>query len=338
MPTSAADEVMMDEDATSSWTAIVFAIVSLIGYWLFLKPTTAGANAATTAAAATTTTTATTATTTNNNNNNNNNTRQVRQPPQQQAAPRRQPVPAERRNPTPHLSDAALELLLDCQSKPAFVQTETEKVGIGGHKTLVDGLVAFSHTQAAAAASSSSMTTTTMTMMNTTTSSTETLSRTERAKILSRLATAPGMTLTTPPGKGSTLVVSLPSFEDNNSSSNNSNSNSQLPHILHVLGTYYTLIIVIGTSLTTNLSSIKEQETYRQRMQEKLFATGELTESILPKHRILMASTKTGRIALVRQLARVELVVDFEVDVQTELGRFGYKVAVIPKLSNLLDE
>jgi hypothetical protein len=231
--------------------------------------------------------------------------------------------------------------LLDCQSKPAFVQTETEKVGIGGHKTLVDGLVAFSHTQAAAAASlmttmntitTTTTTNTTTTMSNDSSSSNETFNRTERAKILSRLATAPGMTLTTPPGKGSTLVVSLPSFEDNNS-----NNNSQLPHILHVLGTYYTLIIVIGTSRTTKLSSIKEQETYRQRMQEKLFATGELTESILPKHRILMASTKTGRIALVRQLARVELVVDFEVDVQTELGRFGYKVAVIPKLSNLLD-
>jgi hypothetical protein len=321
MATSAADEVMIDEDATSSWTAIVFAIVSLIGYWLFLKPTTAGTNANAAAAAAATT------------NNNNNTIRQVRQPPQQPAAPRRQPAPTERRTPTPHLSDAALELLLDCQSKPAFVQTETEKVGIGGHKTLVDGLVAFSHTQAAASSLMTTITTTTnTTMSNDISSSNETFSRTERAKILSRLATAPGMTLTTPPGKGSTLVVSLPSFEDNNS-----NNNSQLPHILHVLGTYYTLIIVIGTSRTTNLTSIKEQETYRQRMQEKLFATGELTESILPKHRILMASTKTGRIALVRQLARVELVVDFEVDVQTELGRFGYKVAVIPKLSNLLD-
>jgi hypothetical protein len=59
-----------------------------------------------------------------------------------------------------------------------------------------------------------------------------------------------------------------------------------------------------------------------------------VTEDMLPRHRILWATTSTGRVALVRQLQqpRVALVVDSDASVQTELHRFGYTVVLLPSM------
>eukprot|EP00980_Cylindrotheca_fusiformis_P013486 scaffold3437_cov113-Cylindrotheca_fusiformis.AAC.53 len=321
-PLSPEEGVRMDDDVSNSWTAIVFAIVSLIIYWMFLKPTP------------------------NNDDNTVNTTRSSRtqamhqqHPPAAAAARRQQPL-AERRPPAGgaaanHMSESALAVLSECQSKPSFVKTDLEKIGIGGYNALIDGLVAFSHTQASSSLSSGG---------------TSAMDRTERARVLSRLlttASASTGTVVPPPGKGSTIVVALSPLETSLMASSDKQK-KQLSHILSILGSYYTLIVVgtisntnanASTSTTTTTAAMmKEQEKNQKQMQDILFSSGELTESILPKHRILMASSKIGRIALVRQLARVELVVDYEDEVQKELGRFGYKVTVIPKLSGLLDD
>jgi hypothetical protein len=282
-----------EEEAASSWTAIVFAILSLIFYWLFLKPTTAPTDL-----------------TNNNENNTNGNNAPTRRTPRQ--APRRQapPDPQQRRIPALKLSEAAQELLISCQSKPPFVKTDKDRVGLGGMRVLVDGLVAFSHTNS---------------------SLIEGLDvdslRGERAKILSRLAIAPGMSISSPPGKGSTIVVAIPVVHL---------KVETISRVLYVLGTYYNLLVICAHDI--NVTSLKEQLEQRKKVEEEIYSREELTIDILPKHRVLIASTITGRVALVRQLSRVELVIDFDESVQTELTRFGYKVAVIPQLHKLLEE
>ncbi|CAJ1966302.1 unnamed protein product [Cylindrotheca closterium] len=287
------------DDPTSNWTAVLLAIVSLIFYWVFLKPTAQDTGAPPPTVAE-------------------NNSRRVRSAPQQQrrpAAPAPAPqVMADRRLPTPqNLSDNALEVLLDCQSKPSFVTSTQDKLGLGGHKALVDGLVAFGHTEAAVTTLDAS-------------------SRTERAKVLSRLGSSPGMTLSAPPSKGSTMVVSLPFLTPADSSI------SKLQHILQVLGSYYNLIVIGSIDPSKPApASLKEQQEQQDSLQNILHA-GDLKESILPSHRILLASSKVGRIALVRQLVKVELMVDYQPEVQAELGRFGYKVAIVPQLGSLLDD
>jgi SMC interacting uncharacterized protein involved in chromosome segregation len=89
-----------------------------------------------------------------------------------------------------------------------------------------------------------------------------------------------------------------------------------------------------------NNNNTKQSYTEMQKVQDeiiqKLRSRGSssnseqlLTESILPSHRIMLSQSATGRIALTRQLSSVELVIDFDVDVQTQLERFGYKVAIV---------
>lgn len=294
-------------DPTSNWTAVVLAIVSLVFYWFFLKPTTTEDTGTPPVAVS----------------DNNTNSRRVRSSPPQ---PPRRPAPqvmADRRLPAPqNLSENALSVLLECQSKPSFVTTAQDKVGLGGIKALVDGLVAFVHTKASANTPNAS-------------------SRTERAKILSRLGSSPGMTLSAPPSKGSTMVVSLPFLTATTTTTTTTeDSVSKLQHILQVMGSYYNLIVIGSIDPSKPApSSLKEQQEQQDSLQKLLYTGDEsLQESILPAHRILLASSKVGRIALVRQLVKVELVVDYQPEVQTELGRFGYKVAIIPQLGNLLDD
>jgi hypothetical protein len=58
-----------------------------------------------------------------------------------------------------------------------------------------------------------------------------------------------------------------------------------------------------------------------------------LNSQILPPHRILLCATNVGRVAFVRQLHCAELVVDRDVQVTTELERFGFRVLAYPKTS-----
>jgi len=62
-------------------------------------------------------------------------------------------------------------------------------------------------------------------------------------------------------------------------------------------------------------------------LKARLRGTGDdLPQEVLPDHRIVQSRSAKGRVAFVRQLARVEFVLDFDPVVQSELGRFGFVV------------
>jgi len=53
----------------------------------------------------------------------------------------------------------------------------------------------------------------------------------------------------------------------------------------------------------------------------------DVPNQVLADHRIIAAESVTGRVALVRQLARrVEFVLDFDPQMKAELNRFGFRV------------
>jgi hypothetical protein len=265
----------------------------------------------------------------NNNNNNNNGTSWDRQRPA-----------------TFVVSETALLLLTACQAKPAFCKTPEEKVGkttpattatlglgLGGSNVLVDGLVGFRHTQASSVVPEDEATSV----------------RKERAKILSKLVVLQQQSVTTtattttttppPPTKGATIVVSVPHDQV---------ACDSLRRIFYLLGSYYNLFVILAVpeppmdvaiSDTTDLQ-MQTLEQQKEALVSKLRGTNDtdtmstdtatatilLSEAVLPSHRILLSTTIAGRVAFVRQLNRVELVVDFDGLVQVQLTRFGYRV------------
>jgi hypothetical protein len=56
---------------------------------------------------------------------------------------------------------------------------------------------------------------------------------------------------------------------------------------------------------------------------------------VLPSHRIVASTTVAGRVAFVRQVQRVGIVLDFDPDVRDQLSRFGHKVVVYDPRANL---
>lgn len=304
---------MEDEESFSSGSALLFAVVSFILYWLFLRPT-----------AAPTTGTGNTGTATPTNNHTAGPTSTPRRPRPQPAAAVHD---APRVQHQYHMSQAAAEILSECQSKPKHVSSSIAAVGLGGSNVILSdsGLVAFAHTEAASVVSNDSAASV----------------RQERAKILSRLchphpgASASGSSsgATPPPLKGSTLVVSI--------SQATIKGSSCLPRILYVLGTFYNLVVIVGVDDSNILGNkggnAADGAALQTELVEQLRGSSSLSEDILPSHRILVASTVTGRVALVRQLAKVAMVVDWDPEVDSQLTRFGYKVALVPNLSILLE-
>ena len=124
-----------------------------------------------------------------------------------------------------------------------------------------------------------------------------------------------------PPAKGSTVVVSL-------SQSHLLEEQDQVSRCLLVLGTWYNMIVLV---------EVKDDKVEKDTLVKPLRKG--VSEQALPTHRILLCQSVTGRVALVRQLARVALVVDWEEEVSKQLERFGYKVALVPQgLGTLLDK
>jgi hypothetical protein len=98
------------------------------------------------------------------------------------------------------------------------------------------------------------------------------------------------------------------------------------------LATHYTLLVIVQVdnhqSQQDFVSAQKLQEQLVRQLREHACLRH---ESTLPSHRVLLSNAATGRVALVRQVSTVGLVVDFDADVQRQLGQFGYKVAVVPE-------
>jgi hypothetical protein len=342
-------------ESFSSVTAIVFAVISLAIYMLFLRPTT---TAVVTTAAAAGTAAAGTRTAAQ---------RQANTPRQQQllaaraaaaATPRNNNIPPNansfpadnhhhhpqrNNNNNPrgtggtgglsqqqlYLSEAAAEILIANRSTPPHVSTSSaEKVGIGGTSILMDGMVAFSHTRAFA--------------VSQTNKSSDPTVRQDRAKILSRIlssSSASGMITQPPPSKGSTVVIALKQSDlllsSSSSSSSSQQNSSSLSRSLYLLATYCNLLVVLHVEQNTTNVVVDKEALLSQWRTENV-----LSEQVLPSHRILLSSSTTGRIALVRQLSnnRVGLVVDWDPDVKTQLERFGYKVALVDDMHRLLLE
>ena len=195
------------------------------------------------------------------------------------------PVPSNRNNKT-----AATRV-------PCHVADQSKKIAAdGGSNLLSDGLVAFRHSKAS------------LYEQEAQDKNQLIVNRKDRAKILSRLIE--DGTISSPPAKGSTLVVSIPASQVNC---------KKLRRVLFLFGTYYNLLVIL---------SVPSSSVDRIKLIEQLRGSDEdcIPSQVLPDHRIILASTAAGRITLVRQIQKVELVLDFELEVQTQLSRFGHQV------------
>lgn len=175
---------------------------------------------------------------------------------------------------------------------------------VGGANLLVDGLLAFRHSKAASF--EQSMTPDGDILAQ---------NRKDRARVLSQmlnLEEKDSSSSSSPPQRGSTLVVSIPCAEV---------SCSKLRRVLYLFATYYNLLVILVVPPSTKTEELKEYIT-------KLRGSGNelLGPDVLPDHRIVAASTATGRVAFVRQLVRTEVVLDFDIEVKNQLSRFGYRV------------
>lgn len=302
-----------EEDSASNLTTLILGICGFLLYWWFLRPTMAAPPTGNPQGqgtmgqgtmGATNTGTRTGGSTTPRGGGawNTAGGAGARQPQQTRMT---------RIAPKAKLSEAAAEVLGDCQTKPSHVQASKEVAGLGGSNLLTEsGLVAYMYTSAA-----------TTTTTSTTSQEDAASLRQERAKIWSNLCSI--KTPITPPPRGSTLVVALSQADLPVAS-----SPSSLPRVLYVLATFYNLVVLVNVSAsgTPSKSDIVQQ----------LRGTA-LSESVLPTHRILLATTVAGRVALVRQLSKVALVIDWDEQVETQLTRFGHQVLLVQNWNTLVD-
>mmetsp|Transcript_18488 Transcript_18488/g.26097 ORF Transcript_18488/g.26097 Transcript_18488/m.26097 type:complete len:359 (-) Transcript_18488:111-1187(-) len=233
-------------------------------------------------------------------------------------------------------SSEVLSMLAASRKCPSHVSSaSSSRTGIGGSALLVDGMIPFRHGHAALYEQSNFDT------------ETITKNRRDRARLLTRIfalaSTNSGsasaaasssngnfsLSSTSPPSRGSTLVVSIPHYDV---------ECDKLRRILFLLATYYNLLVIInfppnnGTS--TNENNNDKDNTNISEVIEKLRGSSSdnpLPEKVLPSHRILASQSVTGRIAVVRQLARVEFILDFDADMKQELNRFGFQVYIYGK-------
>lgn len=196
------------------------------------------------------------------------------------------------------MSEAAEEVLTICQSKPNHVACPLAVAGLGGSNIL---------------ASDSGLVAFSYTQAASVVPTDACALRQDRVKVLSRLCTGGIL----PPSKGETIVLSVPQME----------LGEPLSRILYALGTFYNLVVIVGVESESSTST---------NVVESL-RTLALSEDVLPSHRILRASKATGRIALVRQLSKVALVVDWDSEVESQLSRFGFKVTLVSNWSKLIE-
>jgi len=336
------DSDMEDSDGTeleSDLLLVVLAVVTLAIYILFLKPTGGDAN--------------------NNNNAANENAGRQRlrgaggggrRPLPRQQMPTQQQQAVRRRL---KMSDNAVEVLENCRSLPPhLISSANDNRAIGGFDILSEnGLVAFSQTRAAAESSVASTpkgSGVKEDAIDLTSPSKDDakmaslLKRKERAKILSRLfactkSDSTSKSVPAPPAKGSTSVIGI-SKEKHLS---NNEQRASLLRALLGLSAHYTVLVVVSLAPSNTSSYEATQKLHSEAIHLLRTDDGSeeagISESLLPSHRVLLAGSAKGRVALVRQLStNIGLTVDYDAEVQEELGRFGYEVSIINDWKSIL--
>lgn len=204
-------------------------------------------------------------------------------------------------------------VLAECATYPVHLAPTSQSIcQTGGSNLLNEGLLTFRHTKAADYEKSKSS--------GSSAGDVASQNRKERARVLSRMLALGGGAAAdskTPPPRGSTFVISIAASEV---------SCAKLKQVLYLLAAYYNLlvIIVLPSGVEKTMNDVNELTT-QLRGNDK-HDPHYLATDILPDHRVVAASSASGRIAFVRQLAKAEIVLDFDVEVKTQLSRFGYRV------------
>lgn len=201
---------------------------------------------------------------------------------------------------------------------------------------LVDGLVSFRQTRASRKSDG--------------------MSAKDRAGILSNLLLAASTTSASSssslPSKGSAFVLSVPVSSQ---TAEDDDHFARIGPVLNALGTHYNLLVVLAVSPTTttgagdtaaasNDQAKKLRAAWIARLRRQngegsaaaaariegaaTTMASSVSADVLPSHRIVASTTVAGRVAFVRQVQRVGLVVDFDPTVHEQLSRFGHKVLV----------
>jgi hypothetical protein len=206
-----------------------------------------------------------------------------------------------------------------CTRSPPHLATSPVN---NGSNVLSDGLVAFKHTSAALSCVPAT----------TPAAPTNDAHFKARAKALSRLL--PGHA-SQPPAKGSTVVVSI-SLKENKLDC------AKQREVLYLLASYYNLLVILAVD-----ESAEKDFSANNRLEAIAVLRGgsdggkseggddlnhepsfHITEQLIPTHRFIVASTVPGRVAFVRQLQRIALVLDFDAAINDLLSRFGHRVVV----------
>jgi hypothetical protein len=201
---------------------------------------------------------------------------------------------------------------IPCSRVPPHVSLASAQLAVnGGSNLLIDGLVAFKHCKAASASTASA--------------EMEAEIRKARAKLFSNLLEGSGVSA--PPAKGSAIVVTI-TIE--------STACRYQRRVLYLLATYYNLLVILavpaGNTTFSDQDRMDAIATLRgdgdNSNDDVEWTSFTLSVDTLPSHRVAVSSTVTGRVAFVRQLQRIELVLDYDPEVLALLTRFGHRVIV----------
>jgi hypothetical protein len=288
----------MSTTSTPTWlpTAAVVGLITVLLYWIWIRPILPNIqnNGNRQQPAATTTT-----------------HRASRQQQQQQ-----------------QLRDKSTGHAKRCSHTPPHLNEMAKSIASShGSNILTDGLVAFKYTKAGA--------TTTTTMDE------DCTDLKLRARVLSNLlkqsntTTAAATTADTnhphpknsnhpnhpippPPAKGSLIVLAirLEACPD-----------VSTQRVIRVLASYYNLFLILAVpeEIEENRQPLYKEEEELERIRNQWH----VHVPMLPLHRILLSRSLTGRVAVARQLERVDLVVDFDRAMIHQLARFGHRVIVM---------
>lgn len=226
-----------------------------------------------------------------------------RQAPPVNREPARVPQRPRGRQPARRTDDGDMTALLQENTRlpPHMAPGSARYLDTGGISLLSEGLLPFRHGRAAALEQAADGTALAA-------------NRKDRARVLSRVLSLDGASAGPTPARGSTVVICIPGADV---------GCQRLRRALYLLATHFNACVILTVAPGTTDADMDELVTTLRGSDPTA-----LPCEVLPRHRIVGAQTIAGRIAFVRQLGRVEFVLDHDEDMRTQLGRFGFRVLV----------